>query len=264
VYNPAGVSRVYSHSRLGTFEDCPRRFEYRYVLREPEAFESIEAFVGRQVHAVLERLQIFLARGQVPSLRRVLQRFRTNFEADFDPDRIRVIREGTPLEHYLSYGERCLENYYRSHYPFDADETISVEERVVFSLDPEGRYRMQGFIDRLARAPDGALEIHDYKTSRRAPRQAQLDRDRQLALYQIGVRARYPEAREIRLVWHYLGPGRTFTSSRSEEALEELRARTLELVREIEQTRRFEPRPGPLCAWCGYRDRCPASPHREE
>ncbi len=264
MYNPAGVSRVYSHSRLGTFEDCPRRFEYRYVLREPEAFESIEAFVGRQVHAVLERLQIFLARGQVPSLRRVLQRFRTNFEADFDPDRIRVIREGTPLEHYLSYGERCLENYYRSHYPFDADETISVEERVVFSLDPEGRYRMQGFIDRLARAPDGALEIHDYKTSRRAPRQAQLDRDRQLALYQIGVRARYPEAREIRLVWHYLGPGRTFTSSRSEEALEELRARTLELVREIEQTRRFEPRPGPLCAWCGYRDRCPASPHREE
>ena len=58
-----------------------------------------------------------------------------------------------------------------------------------FPLDGDGRYAVRGVIDRLVRARDGALEIHDYKTGRRLPSQDELDRDRQLALYEIGVRA---------------------------------------------------------------------------
>ena len=52
-------------------------------------------------------------------------------------------------------------------------------------------YWIQGFIDRIARARDGAIEIQDYKTSARLPSQANVDDDRQLALYQIGVGERF-------------------------------------------------------------------------
>ena len=34
-------------------------------------------------------------------------------------------------------------------------------------------YRIQGFVDRIARAPDGAIEIQDYKTSARVPSRSQ-------------------------------------------------------------------------------------------
>ena len=44
------MSEIYSHSRLSTFENCRKKFEFRYVLKLPEDSEGIEAFVGKRVH----------------------------------------------------------------------------------------------------------------------------------------------------------------------------------------------------------------------
>ena len=117
---------------------------------------------------------------------------------------------------------------------------------------------MQGVIDRIVRAPDEAIEIHDYKTSRRIPSQATLDRDRQLALYQIGVARIYGAERPIRLVWHYVLIDRVATSTRTPEQLDDLRAHTMGLIDRIREETAFEARTGPLCGWCEYRDICPA------
>ena len=59
---------LYSHSRLSNFENCPKKFHYRYVLRIPSEFESIEGFVGKRVHEVLERLYLAVRKGSVPPL----------------------------------------------------------------------------------------------------------------------------------------------------------------------------------------------------
>ena len=116
----------------------------------------------------------------------MIARFRVNWEEQYDAARLRIVRaEQTPGD-YREAGERCLENAYRRLYPFD-DETLGLEREIQFPLDPEGQYAFRGVIDRLVRARDGALEIHDYKTGRRVPSQAELDRDRQLALYEIGA-----------------------------------------------------------------------------
>jgi len=253
------VPPVYSHSRLACFENCPKQFHYRYVLKIPAETESIEAFLGKRVHEVIERLHRFVGRGMVPSLAKVLARFRSNWRERYHPERVRIVREGTDEGSYVEIGERCLRHFYRTHYPFDGDETLDVETRVRFALDEQGDYRLQGVIDRLARAPDGTVEIHDYKTARRVPPQHRLDQDRQLALYQLGVQGAHPEA-PIRLVWHYLAVGATRVSTRSPEELDALRRETVELIRRIEGEERFEPRPGPLCGWCEYREICPAAP----
>jgi putative RecB family exonuclease len=193
----------------------------------------------------------------VPSLEKVLFRFRALWEESFEPDQVRIVREGHSVEHYLEIGERCLRQFYRLHYPFDADETLGLEERVQYR-DPEHGYRVQGFVDRVVRARDGAIEIHDYKTSRRIPSQKRLDADRQLALYQIALRERHPET-PMRLVWHYLTFGATRVSTRTAEQLDALRAEIGELVRRIEAAEQFEARPSALCDWCEYRDACPAA-----
>ena len=40
------MAETYSHSRLSNFENCPLKFQYRYILKIPSETESIEAFVG--------------------------------------------------------------------------------------------------------------------------------------------------------------------------------------------------------------------------
>ena len=164
-----GLPTVYSHSRMSSFENCPKQFHFRYVLKVPSESEGIEAFVGKRVHEVLERLYRFVDREQIPSLPKVLARYRTLWDEHFDEERIRIAREGTPVEFYRELGERCLRNYYTRNYPFDGDETLGLEQHVRFSLDEKGDYRLQGFVDRVVRASDGTIEIHDYKTSGSLP-----------------------------------------------------------------------------------------------
>jgi putative RecB family exonuclease len=256
------LNGVYSHSRLGCFEKCPRQFHYRYVERRPAPFEGIEAFLGKRVHEVLERLYRFVGDGRLPSLAAVLRRFRQDWDERFDAARVRIARAEEDAVDHRSAGERCLERFYRRHYPFDADETLGIEEPVSVSLDTRGAYRVRGIIDRLVRARDGALEIHDYKTARRTPPQRVLDGDRQLALYELGVRERHPDAGEVRLVWHYLQTGELRSSTRTPEQLDRLRGETMELIDRIETESSFEPRPSALCGWCEYNDVCPASAAR--
>ena len=249
---------VYSHSRLACFEKCKKQFHYRYIEKRPVDTESIEAFVGKRVHEVIEKLNRFVERGVVPSLPKVLQRFRTDWDEQFQGERVRIVRAENPPEVYRENGERCLGNHYRRNYPFDRDESLGIEQHVGFALDGDGRYRVRGIIDRVVRAADGAVEIHDYKTGRWVPSQQELDQDRQLALYQIGVEARYEGTATVRLVWHYLLRDQLRVSTRTPEQLDELRAHTIELIDRIEAERDFEPQPSALCSWCEFNDVCPA------
>jgi len=257
------MTTLYSHSRLSTWETCPKKFQLRYVLKVPEDTEGIEAFVGKLVHEVLERLYVFVGREQVPSLRRVVDRYHALFDEAFDAERVVIVKEGFDVAHYRGLGQRCLENHYREHYPFDADETLGLEERIVFRLDEDGRYGIQGFVDRIVRAPDGATEIHDYKTGEYVPSQKKLDADRQLALYQIGIAGQYGD-RPVRLVWQYLSRGITRISTRTPQELSDLKQETLAQIETIEAADRYPAKKNNLCRWCSYKSLCPAWGAAEE
>ena len=121
-----------------------------------------------------------------------------------------------------------------------------------------GPVRAQGFIDRVGRTRDGAIEIHDYKTGRWVPKQEQIDEDRQLAFYQIGVTEKYGDDAPVRLVWHYVFRNQVRTSTRTREQLDALRVKTANLIDRIRGESVFEPKPSNLCSWCEYNDICPA------
>jgi hypothetical protein len=72
------------------------------------------------------------------------------------------------------------------------------------------------------------------------------------------VANRFPDAREIRLVWHYLVPGLRVTSDRTAEEIERHRRQMIGLIDTIEETKDFPARVSALCSWCEYRDICPA------
>ncbi|HEY8121909.1 MAG TPA: PD-(D/E)XK nuclease family protein [Myxococcota bacterium] len=252
------MQSVFSPSSLNCFENCPRQYAFRYIEKIQIESEGIEAFVGKRVHEVLERLYQFVEQRMLPSLPKVIARYAANFDEQFDAARVRIVREGTPVEFYRDAGVRGLENYYKRHYPFDRDRTVGLERPIQFALDEDGKYAVRGIIDRIARAQDGVLEIHDFKTGRRVPPQDDLDRDRQLGLYELGIREQFGESGDMRLVWHYVLRDVQRTSQRTPEQREQLRASTARAIDKIRAEREFAPRPSGLCGWCEFRDRCPA------
>ena len=45
----------YSHSKLGTYENCPLKYKLRYRDRIKRDVEGIEAFLGTMVHDTLKK-----------------------------------------------------------------------------------------------------------------------------------------------------------------------------------------------------------------
>jgi putative RecB family exonuclease len=252
---------VYSHTQLSTFQQCPLRYRFLYVdrLRKPEE-TSAEAFVGSRVHETLQKLYEDLKYGKLNTLEGLLAYYRDQWLRNLGIG-FRIVREGITGDHYQEYGRRCIQNYYGRHHPFDQSVTLKTEFHLLFALDSEGRYKMQGYIDRLAKRPDGVYEIHDYKTSANLPSQSQVDADRQLALYQIGLASRWNDVERVELIWHYVSFDSTLVSYRSPEQLEQLSRETAVLIDEIEHCQSFPPVKSALCEWCEYRPECPVWKH---
>ncbi len=252
------MQKTFSPSSLNCFENCPRQYYYRYVEKVPVDTEGIEAFVGKRVHEVLERLYGFVERGMVPSLPRVIYRYHMFWQEHFDAEKLRIVRREMGFVDYRADGVKAIENFYRRFYPFDQDETLGLERKIQFRLDPDGRYPIRGIIDRLVRTRDGALEIHDFKTGRRIPKQEDLDQDRQLGLYELAIRREFPDADEIRLVWHYVLRNQTRVSVRSDDQRETLRRKTVRTIDAIRVENEWRPKTSGLCDWCEFKDRCPS------
>jgi hypothetical protein len=189
------------------------------------------------------------------TLEELLEHLRDDWEKNWN-DSIIVVRKEYSPENYYRLAERCIQDYYQQYHPFNQNRTLALEQRILISLDNTKRYRLQGYIDRLSDLGNGVYGIHDYKTSMHLPTPEDIEKDRQLALYSVGVHEKYPDAEEIKLIWHFLAFQKTLESSRTQEELEELKKQTINLIDQIEEARDFPPRVSALCDWCEFRTIC--------
>jgi putative RecB family exonuclease len=250
---------TYSNSRLATYENCPQQYKLRYIdhIKPPEEEEGIEAFLGSRVHETLEKLYRELLLTKLNSLDDSLAYYHSQWEKNWHKNVV-VNKKGFAPDHYRNAGKEAITNYYKRYSPFNQSKTLSTELSVNFKID---NYNIQGFIDRLSHNGDGIYEIHDYKTSGSLPTQDRLDNDRQLGLYQIGVKERFRDAKKISLIWHYLIFDKEFISTRSDGQLKDLRKGVLSLIKTIEKDTKFSPLETKLCDWCEYPEYCPAKKH---
>ena len=247
---------VYSHSRLSSFEKCPLQYRYRYIDRIKRDTFGIEGFMGSRVHEAAEHAYKVKKEGRVAKVGELVNLYQGNWQAEYTPA-VRIVRKGLLADDYRTQGEKFVRGFHARYAPFDDGETIGLEEKFEFALDPGGKYQVMGYIDRLATREPGVFEVHDYKTSANAPSEGELRRDRQLTLYQMAVSQRYPEAREIRLIWHYLAKDLKVEQRRTEHEIAAHRRATINLIDKVEAARDYPARESALCRWCDYRDICP-------
>ncbi len=255
----------YSYSRIGTFYNCPRQFKFEHIEKAVvEKPVGVEAFLGDSVHRTLERLYRLKMDGKTLTQAETLEYYQKYWDGP-DRDRIKVTREELGIEDYIQIGVRALLKFYEMFAPFDDGISLALERMFRFPLDPEGRFSLQGKIDRICRRPDGVVEIIDYKTGATLPAQQSLDDNDQMGLYQIGVNHLWPEFEAIELKQIFLRHGIVLRTKMDADKLEEVRYRTFQRILEIERARRednFPPKESALCNWCVYFQLCPAKRHK--
>jgi intein/homing endonuclease/RecB family exonuclease len=249
---------IYSHSRLATFEQCPIKFKFKYIDRiKPEIEQTIEGFLGNKVHEVLEVIYNETAKGKNFQLDEVIQIYLEKWNKDFNSN-IKIIKKENNTEYYLNQGLNFLINYFVKYSPFK-DNTIAIEKRITVNL--EGEYKLQGYIDRLVHNKEtNIFEIHDYKTGSFLKTQEELDKDRQLALYSLGIKEMFNPVNEVHLIWHFLAFNKKMVSTRTQSQLNQLKQETIELIKKIESTKQFQKNKGILCNWCEFQNHCNSHP----
>src|SRR3989344_2939268 len=172
-----GNGTLYSHSKLWLYESCPEFYKLKYIDKKvPPMQTSMPLFLGSTVHEALEWLYHQIKYHEI-TIDELIEYFTDRWSAQFD-ENIRV-ENGDEIDAY-NKAVRFLTDYYTKHKPFK-ENVIAIERKVLFPLDSEGNYKIQGYIDRLDVAEDGTYEIHDYKTNQSMKRQSEIDNDRQLA-----------------------------------------------------------------------------------
>ncbi len=247
---------MYSHSKLSTFEQCRLRYKYRHIDKIKVIETTIEAFLGKTVHNTLEWLYIQVKQNKLPTIDELINYYSNNWTENYK-DSIKIVKQNFTTKDYFNKGIKFLIDYYFKHKPFN-DNTLEVEKKIIIDLNKDGKYKIQGYIDRLVHDLEkDQLEIHDYKTANSLPTKEKIENDRQLALYSIAIKELFGQDKNILLIWHYLAHNQKIVSQRTNKQLEELKKEITELIDEIESTTKFPPNKTILCNWCEYNSICP-------
>ena len=254
-----------SHSSLSTYRECPLRYAFRYVERVPGEERPGQYAFGSGIHHAFE---VFV---------RERMRARAAGEPAPDPALLRTALDeslagsGLPpaaIEEARERAAPVLERFLAMEASRDV-EPVAVEIGFGVTVRPEGLadgVRLIGYIDRVDRTPDGAIEIVDYKTGR-VREQADVDADRQLTAYAFAAARgalRDPATGEqlpaaARVGLYFAGAGVLAWTARDAAALAAFEA---DLAGTVERIRRREFQARPVawrCGWCEYGNACAES-----
>lgn len=241
VHPPADRALTLSASKIGEYETCPLKYNFRYVVQVPTPPQHTLSF-GNSMHAVLHRLGTATLSGQRPSLDDALLWFDQQWipEGYISPEHAAARKEA---------GGAALRAYLSAHPELLATPPLAVE--VPFSLQLSTT-RITGRIDRIDRAENGAVIITDFKTGEGKGKDASTDT--QLSIYALATRKSLGlEPATLRFA--YVETGGEEASTRTPEQDTET-ARQIEDVAARIRRGEFHATPGYWCRFCDFRKIC--------
>ena len=248
----------FSFSRVTTFEQCPRRYRYRYLDGVQEGFDSVEAFMGRQVHSTIEWLYEERRVERSPTAEDAVGKYCELWDCEIVASRrpVRVVKVDTALEGYRRAGADMITRFHRSR--FVSDKLVTIENERHFRVTLGGRFEFQGYIDRLARDERGTVHIIDYKTGRKSSQGFSGREAEQVEAYAVALFTELDEVEELELALEYVRTGDRVRRRVARRECEEIERRLVARIEAVVSSTVFPPIPSVLCRWCGFNDVCDA------
>ncbi len=240
-----------SPSGAATFEQCPRRWRFRYVERLPDP-PGVEALVGTFAHRVLELLmQRHPGNRSKDEARRIARQAWSEISVSHDYRELAL--DDAAAREFRWSAWNAIEGLWDLEEPSEV-EVVSTEQQVSATL---GGVPFRGVVDRVESEPDG-LVISDYKSGRAPSPRYAIGRLQQVLLYAAAIAEQAGE-QPVRAQLLYLGQKVVSTAVNTAEldgAVEQF-TETWEAIGDSCRSDDFEPRPGPLCCYCSYSQLCP-------
>ncbi len=230
---------VLGASRNTTFEQCPRKYKYRYIDKLPQKDWPFHA-LGSFVHRVLEIW-----------IQSLLVKIEPKMAASLAYAAARKEDAGTKIEPAdLQLAKSLLKDYMKEYLASDI-ETLSTEKRFSFTLEDD--FVVRGIIDRVDRLADDKIEIIDYKPTKSPDRlNAQ-----QLMIYALAAKKEFGEAENVVASYVLLRHNnRKVSYDFTDSALKEEEQRLLEQGVTIRDETEWTPKPSFLCNYCDYFMQC--------
>lgn len=251
----------YSHSRISCFEQCRYKYKLQYIDRvRVDIPATIECFMGDIVHRTLEKLYRALKFQKIYSEEQLLGYYNELWDKEWTDD-ILIVKEEYNKDNYRKMGEKHLSDYYERFYPFDGMTILGIETQDRMLLPDGNQWHVR--IDKLGCVGD-TYYVCDYKTNSYMKDQEEADSDRQLAMYSVWVKNRFPDAKKVVLMWHMLAFNKDVVSSRTDEQLRKLQEEVVCRIKEIEECSDYQTNPSALCNYCVFKSICPSFKHMLE
>ncbi|MGN9911892.1 RecB family exonuclease [Phytohabitans sp. LJ34] len=250
---------VCTPSKLGSYEDCPRRYRYSYVDRPtpPKGPPWAHNSLGASVHTALRN---WFA---LPADRRRPEALPTLLKGTWVREGYRdEAQERTAYRRALEWLESYVETLDPAVEPLGVERVVAVKTAVL---------AFNGRADRIdsRTGPDGPeLAIVDYKTGRSGLDADDARGSQALALYAYAAERVFRRpCRRVEL--HHLPSGTVAAHEHTPESLARQVTRAEDTARDIVAAERavadgadpdaaFPTTPGPICTWCDFRKSCPA------
>ncbi len=234
-----------SASAIEVYEMCPLRFKLEREWNLPREV-SAALHYGAAMHGVLRTFYDAHRYQRTISDDDLLEQFRSDLAA-------RGIADRYQYDLYLRQGMEQLRQFFECARSGKVPEVIETERR--FDLQV-GTAKLAGRVDRIDSTGPDTVAVVDYKTGK-PKTQDDADESLQLSLYAIAARETLGK-RADRLIFHNLENNTTITTVRNDAELEEAKLRVQKVAAAIARGE-FPPNPKFHCAFCPYRNLCPAT-----
>lgn len=238
-----------SYSAFDTFNRCPLKYKLGYIDRVKTP-DKPELFFGGLIHEVV---QMALKHDPIiPPIEELLAHFGRRFRPDVFPTELES-------QQYFKMGEDMIRKFHNSFKP-GLRNIVATEKRFYIALND--KHVLNGIIDRVDKLPVGTFEVIDYKTSKALPSQDDVDRDKQLCIYNYAVENLWPDVKDVRLTLYFLKFGAQITTTRRTDEVESIKEEIIATADKIEKENEWAPKQNPLCDWCEYGHLCPLQKHK--
>jgi DNA helicase II / ATP-dependent DNA helicase PcrA len=234
-----------SASTIEIYEQCPLRFKLEREWNLPREV-SASLHYGAAMHGVLRTFYDARRFQREISDEDLLEQFRAALASAGIADRYQY-------DLYLRQGKEQLRHFFEAARSSPPPEVLETEHK--FELDV-GSAKLSGRVDRMDRTGPDTVAIVDYKTGK-PKSQEDADESLQLSLYAIAAQEKLGK-RADRLIFHNLEDNTAICTTRTDGELEVAKLRVQKVAGQIAR-KEFPPNPKYHCAFCPYRNLCPAT-----
>jgi DNA helicase-2/ATP-dependent DNA helicase PcrA len=236
------VRKMYSPSKLSTYENCPKMYYFQYVLEIPGEKKTY-LDLGTNVHSTIESITRRMMEGRPFSVDEAISELdkvwkSSNYESE-EKEKEDKIEAEKMIRDFLARQSQKKSKI------LDIEKWIEVEIT---------GHRISCRVDRVDDV-GGTLEVIDYKTSKDPKSKPELKKDIQMAMYKMGVEKTF--GKTVSQVGHWnLRPDKETMVSISDEELNAVKERIIKIFESIENLS-FPPISNySSCKYCSYRNLC--------